>query len=114
MARRYSGTTAFARYAAGSRQCRLRLADQEVVLFELGALHLLAHPDRGYAAAGPKNLRILARAVFRLGLPARALFSRSFQSGNRAKHPRRLGRGKPRELRQLAFQKRALLAHLLL
>src|ERR1700682_2667141 len=46
--------------------------DKEIVLPELGALHLVAHPDRRHAAAGPFEGLVLLAPVFRFGLCALA------------------------------------------
>ena len=48
------------------------LLDQEAVFGLLGALHLLAHPHRRHASAGPLQGLVLLRLVFRLGLRALA------------------------------------------
>src|SRR4051812_6338653 len=87
---------------------KLRLVDQEIVFLQFRAFHLFTHPDRRHATAGPENLRVLARAVFRLRLLARA-FSRPFRAGDCAKHLGGLGRREPGQLGQFIFQIGALL-----
>src|SRR3954454_8315642 len=46
----------------------LELLNQEILFFQLGALHLVPHPDRRHAAPGPLQLRILLRLILRRGL----------------------------------------------
>src|SRR4051812_25939764 len=47
-------------FAADVELCSQGLLDQEIVLGQLGALHLFAHPDRQHAAAGPLEALVLA------------------------------------------------------
>ena len=63
------------RFSKDHAQTDLRLRDQEIVLLQLGALHLLAHPDRRHAAPGPEDFRVFARAIFRRRLAPRALLA---------------------------------------
>src|SRR5436190_4329172 len=46
--------------------------DQEIVLLELGALHLVAHPNRRHAAASPLQRLVLLGLIFRFWLRALA------------------------------------------
>ena len=45
-----------------------RLLDQEAVLGQFGPLHLITHPHRQHAAAGPLQLWVLLALILGLGL----------------------------------------------
>src|SRR4051812_43451359 len=83
---------------------------QEVVLFELGALHLFAHPHRRHAPAGPLQRFVLFGLIFRLWL--RAFAGSAVAGGDGLNRRRRLLRHVATELRQLAFEIGALLTDL--
>src|SRR3954463_7604339 len=82
---------------------------QEVVLFELGALHLFAHPHRRHAPTGPLQRLVLFGLIFRLWLRA---FAGSAVAGCDGFDGRRRLLRPVAELRQLGLEVGALLSDL--